>query len=104
MWPQTSLTELLGIACPIVQAPMAGFSTPALAAAVSNAGGLGSLGCAILEPEQLGAALRDLRAATNRPVNADFFVHAPPRMRSAARACRRGSGLTTTSSGLRCPI
>ena len=86
MWPQTSLTELLGIACPIVQAPMAGFSTPALAAAVSNAGGLGSLGCAILEPEQLGAALRDLRAATNRPVNADFFVHAPPSEDAERRA------------------
>ena len=78
MWPQTSLTELLGIACPIVQAPMAGFSTPALAATVSNAGGVGSLGSAMLDPEQLRAGLRDLRAATNRPVNANFFVHGPP--------------------------
>ena len=86
MWPQTSLTELLGIACPIVQAPMAGFSTPGLAAAVSNAGGLGSLGSAMLGPEQLRAGLRDLRAATNRPVNANFFVHAPPREDAARRA------------------
>ena len=60
MWPQSRLTELLGIAHPIVQAPMAGFSTPALAAAVSNAGGLGSLGCALLGPEQLRAGLRDV--------------------------------------------
>ncbi|HSA82342.1 MAG TPA: nitronate monooxygenase [Geminicoccaceae bacterium] len=78
MWPQTRLTELLGIAYPIVQAPMAGFSMPALAAAVSNAGGLGSLGSAMLAPEQLRDGLRTLRAATNRPVNANFFVHAPP--------------------------
>jgi nitronate monooxygenase len=86
MWPQTSLTELLGIAYPIVQAPMAGFSTPALAAAVSNAGGLGSLGSAMLGPEQLRAGLRDLRAATNRPVNANFFVHAPPTEDAPRRA------------------
>ena len=86
MWPQSSLTELLGIACPIVQAPMAGFSTPALAAAVSNAGGLGSLGSAMLGPEQLRAGLRDLRAATNRPVNANFFVHPPPIEDLARRA------------------
>jgi nitronate monooxygenase len=85
MWPQTRLTELLGIACPIVQAPMAGFSTPALAAAVSNAGGLGSLGSAMLDPEQLRAGLRDLRAATNRPVNANFFVHARPTEDAARR-------------------
>ena len=86
MWPQTSLTELLGIACPIVQAPMAGFSTPGLAAAVSNAGGLGSLGSAMLGPEQLRAGLRDLRAATNRPVNANFFVHSRPSEDAARRA------------------
>jgi nitronate monooxygenase len=86
MWPQTRLTEILGIACPIVQAPMAGFSTPALAAAVSNAGGLGSLGSAMLEPEQLRASLRNLRAATNRPCNANFFVHAPPTEDAARRA------------------
>ena len=86
MWPQSRLTELLGIAYPIVQAPMAGFSMSALAAAVSNAGGLGSLGSALLGPEQLRAGLRDLRAATNRPVNANFFVHAPPVEDPARRA------------------
>ena len=104
MWPQTRLTELLGIACPIVQAPMAGFSAPALAAAVLNAGGLGSLGSALFDPEQLRAGLRDLRAATNRPVNANFFVHAPP-TEDPARRARMQARLrrTTTSSGSRCP-
>ena len=84
-WPR-ALTDLLGIAHPIVQAPMAGFSTPVLAAAVSNAGGLGSLGSAMLEPGQLRAGLRELRAATNRPCNANFFVHPPPVEDPARRA------------------
>src|SRR5687768_17420923 len=90
-WPR-ALTDLLGIAHPIVQAPMAGFSTPALAAAVSNAGGLGSLGSAMLAPEQLRAGLRELRAATNRPCNANFFVHAPP-VEDAARRTRMAARL-----------
>ncbi len=43
MWPRTDLLDLLKLEHPIIQAPMAGSTTPALAAAVSNAGGLGSL-------------------------------------------------------------
>jgi nitronate monooxygenase len=85
-WPRP-LCDLLGIERPIVQAPMAGFSTPALVAAVSNAGGLGSLGCATLDPAQLRAALGELRAATNRPVNLNFFVHSEP-VEDAARRQR----------------
>ncbi|MGC2201806.1 MAG: nitronate monooxygenase, partial [Stellaceae bacterium] len=46
MWPRTDLIELLGIAHPLVQAPMSGIAPPMLAAAVSNAGGLGSIGSA----------------------------------------------------------
>src|SRR5205823_2277407 len=48
MWPRTDLIDLLGITHPIIQAPMSGFSAPALVAAVSNAGALGSIGCATL--------------------------------------------------------
>ena len=44
MWERNPLCDMLGVDCPIIQAPMAGSSTPELAAAVSNAGGLGSLG------------------------------------------------------------
>jgi nitronate monooxygenase len=84
-WPK-ALGDLLGIAHPIVQAPMAGSSTPALAAAVSNAGGLGSLGCAMLDPGQLRASLDQIRAATNRPVNLNFFVHPEPSEDPARRA------------------
>jgi nitronate monooxygenase len=48
LWPRTDLCDLLGIEHPILQAPMAGSTTPALVAAVSNAGGLGGHGCATL--------------------------------------------------------
>ena len=48
MWPRTDLLDLLGITHPIIQAPMSGFGGPALVAAVSNAGALGSIGCATL--------------------------------------------------------
>lgn len=78
MWPKDSVAQLLGIAPPIIQAPMSGVTTPELAAAVSNAGALGSLGCATMP----GAAIREqigkVRAATNRPFNVNFFVHAKP--------------------------
>ena len=50
MWPDTRLCDLLGIEHPIIQAPMAGSTTPELAAAVSEGGGLGSLGCASMTP------------------------------------------------------
>jgi nitronate monooxygenase len=77
-WPKTVFSELLGITYPIVQAPMATTATPALAAAVANAGGLGSLGFGASGPEQCRAEIEALRAATNRPFNANFFVHAAP--------------------------
>ena len=78
MWPDKRLTELLGIEHPIIQAPMAGASTPAMAAAAANAGCLGSLGCAMMTPEGYRAALEQTRAATNRPLNVNFFCHEPP--------------------------
>ena len=75
MWPDRRLCELLSIDHPIIQAPMAGSATPELAAAVSNEGGLGSLGCASKSPEQLHAAIQQLRALTPRAFNLNFFVH-----------------------------
>jgi nitronate monooxygenase len=78
-WPRTPLAALLGLDLPIVQAPMAGCSTPALAAAVSEAGGLGSLGCAEFTVGELPAVIAELRARTRRPFNLNFFAHpAPP--------------------------
>ncbi len=83
MWPDTRLSELLGIEHPIIAAPMAGASTPALAAAASNAGGLGSLGCALMDEETVRGTLGETLRLTKRPVNANFFVHKPPERDSA---------------------
>ena len=73
-----TLRRLLGIELPIIQAPMAGVQGSALAAAVSNAGGLGSLPCAMLSLEALREELAALRAKTDRPFNVNFFCHRPP--------------------------
>jgi nitronate monooxygenase len=73
-----TLQSLLGIELPIIQAPMAGVQVGELAIAVSNAGGLGSLPCAMLGPDQIRAELKAIKAATNRPYNVNFFCHAPP--------------------------
>jgi len=70
-----SLLSLLGIAHPIIQAPMAGVSTPALAAAVSNSGGLGSLGIGASTVEQSRAMIRASLALTSRPFNVNLFCH-----------------------------
>ncbi|MET3107949.1 NAD(P)H-dependent flavin oxidoreductase YrpB (nitropropane dioxygenase family) [Oxalobacteraceae bacterium GrIS 2.11] len=63
---------------PIIQAPMAGVQGSAMAIAVSNAGGLGSLPCALLSPEAIRAELSAIRAATDKPYNVNFFCHAMP--------------------------
>src|SRR5262245_3939937 len=73
-----TLTELLGIDLPIIQAPMAGVQGSALAVAVSNAGGLGSLPCAMLDPDGMRQELAAIRAKTSRPFNVNFFCHALP--------------------------
>jgi nitronate monooxygenase len=74
----TSLTSLLGIELPILQAPMAGVQGSALAIAVSRAGGLGALPCAMLGLDQLRSELAAIRAATDPPFNVNFFCHDPP--------------------------
>lgn len=71
------LTRRLGIEYPLIQAPMAGVSTPQLAAAVSNAGALGSLGLGAGSVEQAREAIRATRALTERPFNVNFFCHRP---------------------------
>lgn len=74
----TSLQQQLGIELPIVQAPMAGVQGSALAAAVSNAGGLGSLPCAMLSPDAMRNELAAIKAHTGKPFNVNFFCHNPP--------------------------
>lgn len=73
-----ALQELFGIALPIVQAPMAGVQTSALAVAVSNAGGLGSLPCAMLSLDAVREEVARIRAGTDKPFNLNFFCHTAP--------------------------
>src|SRR5687767_15220046 len=68
----------LGSDLPLIQAPMAGAQGSALAIAVSNAGGLGSLPCGMLSVEAMRKELAAIRAATDRPYNVNFFCHVPP--------------------------
>ena len=72
------LLELVGLQHPIIQAPMAGPGTAALAIATSEAGGLGSLPCAMLSVEQARAELDLIRQQTSKPVNVNFFCHVSP--------------------------
>ncbi len=78
MWPSDRLQKLFGIEHPIVQAPMSGASTPAMAAAVANAGGLGSLGCALLSADEIRKTGAGIAVLTNRAINYNFFVHPAP--------------------------
>ncbi|MFC4639433.1 NAD(P)H-dependent flavin oxidoreductase [Deinococcus hohokamensis] len=76
--PASAGLEALGLKVPVVLAPMAGGAgTPALAAAVSNAGGLGSLGAAYLSPDQITAAMAAVRGATNWPFAVNLFAPQP---------------------------
>src|SRR5205085_4139523 len=68
----------LGVRLPIIQAPMAGVQGSALAIAVSNAGGLGSLPCAMLGPDALRRELETIEAQTSKPYNVNFFCHVQP--------------------------
>jgi nitronate monooxygenase len=71
------MLQELGVELPIIQAPMAGVSTPALAAAVSNAGGLGSLGVGASTVAQARAAIEATQALTSRPIGVNVFCHQP---------------------------
>jgi nitronate monooxygenase len=83
-WPDQRLLELFAIELPIIQAPMAGNTTPALVIAVCEAGGLGSLACAQYDLQQARDAMAAVRAGTKRPFNVNFFCHTPPEPDAAA--------------------
>jgi nitronate monooxygenase len=86
MWPERRLLDLLQIEHPIIQAPMAGAMDGDLVAAVSSAGGLGSLPCAMLDGNQIRAEIERIRARTDKPINVNFFCHAPPTLDNAREA------------------
>jgi nitronate monooxygenase len=85
----TTLQQLLGTELPLIQAPMAGIQGSAMAIAVSNAGGLGSLPCAMLGNEALRSELAAIRAGTGKPYNVNFFAHVPPEPDAAREAVWR---------------
>lgn len=74
-WPDRRLLELLKIEVPIIQAPMAGSDSVALARAAASAGALGSLAHALLGPAAVRESMRALRADLARPFNLNFFCH-----------------------------
>jgi nitronate monooxygenase len=100
-WRNRRICDLFGIDHPILLAPMAGSTTPALVAAVSNAGGLGGHGCGVMAPEKLRDDIDAIRAATNRAFQVNFFVHdapdptgdAGPAMRAKLAAYYEAAGL-----------
>lgn len=73
-----TLLATLGIDLPIIQAPMAGVSSPAMAAAVSNAGALGSIGVGATDAEGARKMIAEVRARSNRSLNVNVFCHRPP--------------------------
>jgi nitronate monooxygenase len=89
-WTQNRLTERLGIRYPIIQAPMAGASTPEMAAAVTRTGGLGSLGVALQSLDATRANCEAIRTATNGAYNINFFVHKQPTLDTAKGDAVRG--------------
>lgn len=86
-----TLRRLLGTELPIIQAPMAGVQVSALAIAVSNAGALGSLPCALLGLDALRAELTAMKAGCRGPYNVNFFCHAPPAPDAAREAAWRAA-------------
>ena len=74
---EKALLALLGVEKPIIQAPMAGVNTPALTAAVSNAGGLGSYGVGAMNADMARKTIREVRALTGKPFNINVFCHRP---------------------------
>jgi nitronate monooxygenase len=90
MWPDRRILDLVGIDVPILLAPMAGPGLAELAIGVAEAGGLGALPTALLSADQVRGELAKFRARTARPINLNFFCHAPPEPDPARDAAWRG--------------
>ncbi len=74
MQEENALVKSLKIRFPIIQAPMANISSPRLVAAVSNSGGLGSLGAAYMSPAEIAEAIREIRSLTEQPFAVNLFT------------------------------
>ena len=82
----SSLLRALNLRVPIIQSPMAGVSSPAMAAAVSHGGGLGSLGVGAMTADKAREAIHAFRQLSNGPLNVNVFVHQPARADDARQA------------------
>ena len=80
MWPSSRLLDLFGVELPIIQAPMAGASGSEMALAVSEAGGLGSLPCAMLDSARARVEIAGIRQSTSKPLNLNFFCNTPSKL------------------------
>ncbi|MES2122944.1 MAG: nitronate monooxygenase, partial [Chlamydiota bacterium] len=94
MWKENRIAKLCNIRFPIIQAPMAGITTPRLVAAVSNAGGLGSLGAAYLSPKEMRSAIQEIKSLTEAPFAVNLFAIPSPdkdvkKIQSAKRMLNR---------------
>ena len=78
MWCENALTERLGLRWPILQAPMGDKTTPSLAAAVSNAGGLGGLGMSGLRPENVRRRIEGFRQQSGGSLNVNYLLWQTP--------------------------
>ena len=87
MWRNRRVTELFGIEHPILLAPMAGAIDFEIAAEVAEAGGLGSLPCAMLTPEKLREQFEKFKSRTRKPLNVNFLLPRRTDAEQCARAC-----------------
>ena len=101
-WPDRRILDLFQIEIPILQAPMAGPATPELAIAVAEAGGLGSLPCALLNPAQIRTGIETIRKATARRSQCQFLLPHATNTRSGTRkALARAVGALLYRAGAR---
>src|SRR5262249_18921845 len=89
MWPSNALTDRLQLKWPILQAPMGWLSTPALAAAVSNAGGLGGLGMWGFSAEDAERRILGFRQQSSGSLNVNYPLWPEPRITPEASAAMR---------------
>jgi nitronate monooxygenase len=73
-WNQTRVSQILGVKYPIIQGPFGGFPSQRLTAAVSNFGGLGSLGASSLEPQAIADVIAEIRSLTTKPFAVNLWV------------------------------
>ncbi len=74
MWNQNEMTKILGVQYPIIQAGMAGSTTPHLVSTVSERGGLGTIGAGYFNAEKLESEIQEVQRLTDKPFEVNLFV------------------------------